>query len=471
MNKDIPLGLSFDDVLIVPGYSKVVTRKLIDLKTNFSKNIRLNIPVVSANMDTVTESPMAIAMAREGGIGIIHRFMPLEKQINEVHKVKRSEALVISDPVTVSPNIGLAELRHILAIHEISSVLVTDKENILKGIVTARDIRFCNGGSLKVSDIMTPRAKLVTADPNIKKEEAISILEKYKIEKIPLVDKKGVVQGLITAADFTKTSKHTRAAKDRRGRLLVGAAIGVNDGEDRAAKLVKVGVDALVVDIAHGHHRGVIRLIKALKKKYENVDIIAGNVATAAGVEDLAKAGADAVKVGIGPGRACSTRIVAGAGVPQFSAVKECVRVGKRLGVPVIADGGIKNSGDLAKIIGAGASTAMIGSLFSGTKESPGEYFIEDGVAFKIYRGLASLDASLDRSLLEADTARRERAAEGISTRVAYRGDVAVIIKMLIDGLQSGMSYSGASDIQQFWHKVKFVRITEAGMRESRPRP
>lgn len=470
MEKDFNLALALDDVLIVPQYSQIVTRKLVDLKTKFSRNISLSIPIVSANMDTVTESAMAIAMAREGGIGIIHRFMSIEQEVNEVHKVKKAETLVVNDPVTVSRDSVLSEILEIMKANGVSSILITDENGILEGIITARDIRFRVDMHKRASEIMTPKGKLITASPDIKKEEVVGIFDKYKIEKLPLIDKDGKLRGLITAADFTKESKYRRAAKDSRGRLVVGAAIGVKDGEERAEKLIKAGADVLVIDIAHGHHHSTIELLINLKKKYPGTDVVAGNIATAEGVDDLAKAGADAIKVGIGPGKACSTRVISGAGMPQFTAVIECSRAAKKYNIPVIADGGIKNSGDLAKVIGAGAATVMIGSLLAGTKESPGDYYIEDGVAYKIYRGLASKAASMDRAFQEQNLDRQERAAEGISTTVAYKGDVALISRTLIDGLQSGMSYSGAENIVDFQNKVKFVRITSAGFNEGLPR-
>ena len=455
------LGLTFDDVLLVPKFSKISSRKLINLHTNFSRNIKLNIPIVSANMDTVTESGMAIAMAAAGGIGIIHRFMDIDQQVNQVRRVKRSEGLVISDPITVSKEVGLADALKIMENSHTTSLLVCGENNLLEGILTARDIRFKTDMNLKVSDLMTPRKSLITAPENTNQKNALEILDKNKIEKLPLVDKKGRLVGLITSKDFLKLRGGQNSAKDKHGRLLVGAAVGVKDGMERAKKLVVAGVDALVIDIAHGHHERSINLLKSLKKEFKSVDIVAGNVATSAGTKDLIIAGADAVKVGIGPGAACSTRIVAGAGVPQISAILECSEIGRKHNIPIIADGGIKNSGDLAKAIAAGGSTAMVGNLFGGTKESPGEYFIENGAAFKIYRGLASREASPDR----------DRAPEGISTKVSYKGEVKNILGLLIDGLQSGMSYSGADSIKKFWQQSEFIRITDAGMRESLPRP
>ncbi len=470
MSKDIPLGLSFDDILLVPQYSKISSRRTINLTTNFSRNLKLNIPIVSANMDTVTESTMAIAIAREGGMGIIHRFIPLDIQVAEVQKVKRAENLIISDPITIKKEAKLKDVLLLMAEHGINGILVVNEKGFLEGIITSRDVRFRNDLDNSVEKIMTPRSKLITANISIKSEEAIEILSKYKIEKLPLIDKKGILQGLITASDFAKVNKHQLSAKDKKGRLLVGAAIGVKDGLERADKLIKVGVDALVIDIAHGHHKTCIDLVRDLKKRYKNTDIIAGNVATAEGTKDLILAGTDAVKVGIGPGAVCSTRVVAGAGVPQVTAILESSKLARKYDVPIIADGGIRNSGDLAKAVAAGASSVMIGNLFAGTKESPGEYFIEDGAAVKIYRGLASRDSSIDRNTLEKNAERRERAPEGVSTRVSYRGEVKKIIQNLIDGFQSGMSYSGAENIKEFWKKVKFIRMTEAGMKESQPR-
>lgn len=467
----IPLGLGFDDVLLVPQYSRVVTRKRINLQTRLSRSLLLNIPIVSANMDTVTESKMAIALARSGGIGIIHRFMSIDDQVEHVLRVKRAETLVITEPLCIKKEALLDEAIDLMKKRDVRGLLVTDDNAILEGIVTARDVRFRNDREVTIQEIMTPRERLITAQPGISKEAVLDIFNKHKIEKIPLIDERGILKGLITAADFFKMGKYRQSAKDVQGRLLVGAAIGVKDGIERSARLVRAGVDVLVIDIAHGHHETVMVLLKELKKSHPHIDVIAGNVATAQATNDLIQAGADGVKVGIGPGQACSTRIVAGAGVPQFTAVREASRVARSHGVPIIADGGIKNSGDLAKIIGVGASTAMIGGLFAGTKESPGNYFFEDGVAFKTYRGLASREASIDRAQTEPDLNREDRAAEGISTKVAYRGDVARVIRMLTDGLQSGMSYSGAETIDEFWNRAQFIRVTEAGIREGKPRP
>jgi IMP dehydrogenase len=470
-NQSFRLALSYDDVLLVPHYSDIPSRKQIDLSTAFSRRIRLNVPVVSANMDTVTGAEMAIHMARAGGMGIIHRFQTAEEEADEVRRVKRAESLFIHDPITIGKNAMLREALALMALNHVTGVIVVSDDRIIEGILTARDIRFKTNTSVLVKELMTPKEKVITALNTITSEEALKILDKNKIEKLPLVDENGKLSGLITATDYKKTKESPRASKDKRGRLLVGAAIGVKDGMERAELLVKAGVDALVIDIAHGHHISCVELVKKLKKKFPAVDIVAGNVATAEGTLALIKAGADAIKVGIGPGAACSTRIVAGSGVPQFTAVMDCALVANKLKIPIIADGGIKNSGDLAKAIGAGAGSVMIGNLFSGSKESPGEYYIEGGEAFKIYRGLASRDASIDMVLRgDKDVARQERAPEGIGYRVTFKGEVRKILQGLIDGLQSGMSYTGAREIQEFWKKAEFVQITGEGMKESKPR-
>lgn len=466
-----PLALAYDDVLLVPHYSDIPSRKIIDLRTQFSRRIWLNIPVVSANMDTVTGAKMAIRMAREGGIGIIHRFQTAEEEADEVRRVKRAENIFIHDPFTISKNATLKDAMLIRRENGITGMIVVSENNEIEGILTDRDIRFQTDMETPVSKIMTPKEKLVTAPENIHIEEARKLLDKHKIEKLPLVDKHGKLAGLITSADYKKMHDSPRASKDKSGRLLVGAAIGVKDGMSRAELLVQAGADVLVIDIAHGHHKKCIDLTKELKKKFPSVDIVAGNVATAEGTQDLINAGADAIKVGIGPGAACSTRIVAGAGVPQLTAVMNCVEVAKKHKIPIIADGGIKNSGDLAKALAAGANTAMIGNLLSGTKESPGEYYIESGAAFKMYRGLASRDASADQVARGTDTVeRQERAPEGIGYRVTFKGEAKKILNQLLDGLQSGMSYTGATSLKEFAQKAEFVRISDAGRMESEPR-
>ena len=462
-------GLTFDDVLIIPKYSDIFSRKTINVRTRFSRRIELNAPIVSANMDTVTESEMAIAMALEGGIGIIHRFMTLERQVEEIKRVKRAENILITDPVTISKNATFGEALEIMKKNSITGLIVCDEKNFIDGILTSRDIRFQRNLNVKVAEIMTPREKLVTAPKGVSLERAIEILDKHKVEKLPLVDRSGKLAGLITASDFMKLSKHQNAAKDKKGRFLAGAAIGVKDGMERTKQLVEAGADVLVIDIAHGHHKSAIDLLKYLKKRFPKTDVVAGNIATANGAKDLIKAGADAIKVGIGPGAACSTRIVAGAGMPQLTAILETKSVAGD--VPIIADGGIKNSGDASKAIAAGASTVMIGNLLAGTKESPGEYFIENGAAIKIYRGLASRETSLDREIIEKNTERQHREPEGISMKVPYKGETKKVISALVDGLQSGMSYVGARNIKEFWKKAEFVKISESGYRESLPRP
>jgi len=466
-----PLAISYDDVLLVPHYSDIPSRKMIDLKTMFSRRIELNIPIASANMDTVTGSQMAIRMAREGGIGIIHRFQTAEEEADEVRRVKRAENILIQDPITISKTATLREALSVCAKNGITGMIVVSENNTIEGILTNRDIRFQTDLEIPISKIMTPKEKLVTAPENIRIEDAKKLLDKHKIEKLPLTDKNGKLVGLITSADYKKMKDSPLASKDKKGRLLVGAAVGVKDGVERAELLVKAGVDVLVIDIAHGHHKKTIELTKQLKKKFPNTDVVAGNVATAEGTLDLIKAGADAIKVGIGPGAACSTRIVAGSGVPQLTAVLACVETAKKFKIPVIADGGIKTSGDLAKALAAGASTVMIGNLLSGTKESPGEYYIESGAAFKMYRGLASRDASADQVSRGNDSIeRQERAPEGIGYRVTFKGEAKKILHGLLDGLQSGMSYTGARNLKEFEKKAEFVRITPAGMQESQPR-
>lgn len=476
--EEFQLGLSYDDVLLVPQYSDIPSRKLIDCSTQFSKRISLHTPIVSANMDTVTESRMAIAMAHAGGIGVIHRFLTIDEEAAAVKKVKRAQNVVIDDPVTIEGGATLGAALEVMRANGITGVLVCDREKNIQGILTSRDVRFKKDLSAKIKTLMTPRAKLVTAPKGITPEKALALLDAYKIEKLPLMDKRGKLTGLITATDFKKMQEFKNAACDKDGQLLVAAAVGVKDGESRARALVGAGVDALIIDIAHGHHTLCAALTRTLKKRLPNVDVIAGNIATPEAAQDLIKSGADALKVGIGPGAACSTRIVAGAGVPQFSAIRAIAGVARKTKTPIIADGGVKNSGDVAKAIGAGANTVMIGNLFSGSFESPGEYYIEDGAAFKIFRGMASRDASFDRPNLSAGSGqgkeslneRIDRAPEGISFRVTYKGEVQKILAVLIDGLQSGMSYSGARTIREFWRKAQFIRMTEAGFKESAPR-
>jgi IMP dehydrogenase len=460
-------GLTFDDILLLPAKSNILPRD-VDVSTNLSRSIKINIPLSSSAMDTVTEAQMAIAMAREGGIGIIHRAMTAERQAIEVDKVKKSESGMIIDPITVSPDAPISEAMGLMERYKISGVPVT-VEGQLVGILTNRDLRFETNFSKKVSDVMT-KERLITAPVGTDLDKAKELLHKYKIEKLPIVDKDFRLKGLITIKDIEKRRKYPNACKDQLGRLRVGAAVGV--GEDalyRAELLVKSGVDVIVIDTAHGHTKAVIETLKRLKKKI-SVDIIAGNVATAEGAIDLIKAGADAIKVGIGPGSICTTRIVAGAGVPQITAIMECYKVAKRYNVPVIADGGIKYSGDITKALAAGAHSVMIGSLFAGTDESPGEIVLYQGRSYKVYRGMGSLSVmeqgARDRYMQEGVEVSK-LVPEGVEGRVPYKGPLSQSVTQLIGGLRSGMGYCGCKNLKELREKARFIRITNAGLRES----
>ncbi|MEK7566728.1 MAG: IMP dehydrogenase [Patescibacteria group bacterium] len=470
-------GLTFDDVLLIPKKSRVFSRKDVSLKIQFSRNIELSTPIVSANMDTVTESRMARFLAEAGGIGIIHRFLSIEQEVEEVKKVKRAENIVIDDPYTIYPHQTIAEARKIMGGDSVSGLLVVDEKKRLLGIITLRDILFENDDAKNVSEVMTK--KVITAPVNISSSKAKEILHKYRIEKLPLVSKNGVVKGLITSKDILKKSQNSITSKDKKGRLLVGAAIGVKDDAlARTKSLLDAGADAIVIDIAHGHNIRAMETVKILKKKFRGIEIIAGNVATAEGTIDLIKAGADAVKVGIGPGAACTTRVVTGVGVPQLTAIMDSVRAASKFGVPIIADGGVKNSGDFSKALAAGASSVMIGSLFAGTDEAPGEYIIEDGVAYKLYRGMASRDAAQDKIKLDASTGLStgggadgfSRSPEGKAGRVTYRGSAKNVIGDLIGGLRSSMSYLGAKNIKEFSQNAEFIKITPASFKEGQAR-
>ncbi|QCI28028.1 IMP dehydrogenase [Caminibacter pacificus] len=460
-------ALTFEDVLLVPKYSNVLPKE-VDLKTKFTRNVELNIPIVSAAMDTVTEARAAIAIARLGGIGVIHKNMDIATQAKEVEKVKKSESGIIIDPVKVFPDDTIAKALDIMATYKISGVPVVDKNGKLVGILTNRDLRFAKNYSKKVKELMTPMP-LVTAKEGITLEEAEDILHEHKIEKLPIVDDEGYLKGLITIKDIQKKKEYPNANKDKFGRLRVAAAVGVGNGIERAAALVGAGVDVIVVDSAHGHSQGILDLVKAIKERFD-VDVVAGNVATAEATRDLIKAGADAVKVGIGPGSICTTRIVAGVGVPQISAIDECAAEAKKHGVPVIADGGIKYSGDIAKALAVGASSVMIGSLLAGTEESPGETIMYQGRQYKSYRGMGSIGAmqkgSNDRYFQEG-TAADKLVPEGIEGMVPYRGKVADVIHQLIGGLRASMGYCGAKDIPTFQEVAEFVEITSAGLKES----
>ena len=459
---------TFDDVLLVPNKSDVLPRE-VSLKTQLTKKIELNIPLMSAGMDTVTESKMAIAMAREGGIGIIHKNMSLEQQAKEVDKVKRQENGVITDPIFLTPDHTLQDAEDLMAQYRISGVPIT-VDGKLVGILTNRDTTFETDYSKKISEVMT-KDNLVTAPENTSVEEAKELLKKHKIEKLPLVDKDGNLKGLITIKDIEKTKAYPNAAKDSKGRLLCGAAIGItNDMLDRAKALVEAKVDVVVLDSAHGHSEGVMSAVKKLKAAYPELQVIAGNVADAGATEDLIKAGADCVKVGIGPGSICTTRVVAGVGVPQLTAVMDCAEVGRKYGIPVIADGGLKYSGDIVKALAAGASVAMMGSLFAGCEEAPGELEIYQGRSYKVYRGMGSLAAmacgSKDRYFQEGA---KKLVPEGVEGRKAYKGAVADTIYQLVGGIRAGMGYCGSRTLDELFEKARFVVQTSAGLRESHP--
>ena len=464
-------GLTYDDVLIVPKRSRVNSRKDISLRTKLTNNIFLNIPVVSANMDTVTESKMAIAMAKAGGIGFIHRFLTIQEQVKEVIKVKRFENIVVENPYTLPKFITVEEAKEFLKDYNISSILVADSNNYIEGIVTNRDFMFAQK-TQKLSEIMTPKSRLITSNVGISIEEAKKILYENRLEKLPLINNEGVIKGLITSKDILEIQKFPYACKDEKGRLRVGAAIGVKENDiERAKELVKAGADVIVVDIAHGHSDLAINMIQKLKKEFLQIEVVAGNVATPEGVEDLINAGADCVKVGVGPGALCTTRIVTGSGYPQLSALIECAKVAKKYNIPLNADGGIRSSGDIAKALATGAQTVMIGSMLSGTEESPGDFIVKNGIKYKIYRGMASLNAATDRRKIDSKDKINinDIVPEGVETMVPYKGSAQDLLKQLIGGLLSGISYGGSSNIEEFQEKAEFVRITDAGMKESKP--
>ena len=458
-------GITFDDVLLVPKKSSVNSRKNISVKTRLTKNIELNNPIVSSNMDTVTESEMAIAMARNGGIGIIHRFNSIEEQVKMVEEVKRAEGLIIRDPYCVNLVTSLEDIKSLMKSKKVHSLLVSERGQ-LQGIITSRDIRFYKNGNT-AQEIMTPREKLIVGKPDISFEEATELLDKNRIEKLPLVDPDNNIKGLITSKDILNQINRPHASLDGHGRLLVGAAIGVKDYLERAESLVAVDVDVLVIDIAHGHSDLAINTLKTLKEKFE-VDVIVGNVATVEGTEALIRAGADGVKVGVGPGSICITRIVTGSGVPQLTAVLNSATVAKKYNVPIIADGGIRNSGDVTKALAAGASTVMLGSVLAGTDESPGDLLTKDGRRVKIIRGMAGYGANMSKR--ERENVRSEVfdiVPEGVEGMVPYRGSVKDIIKQLVGGLQSGISYCGATNIYEMQSNAEFIRVTGSGKKES----
>ncbi len=459
-------ALTFEDILLVPKYSEILPKE-VDITTKLTKNIDLNIPVISAAMDTVTEYRAAIKLARLGGIGIIHKNMDITTQAKMVKIVKKSESGVILEPIFLNPRSTVKDALELMAEYRISGFPVVDEDKKLVGILTNRDLRFENDNSKLVKDVMT-KAPLITAPKGITLDEAEKIFHKHKIEKLPIVDEKGELNGLITIKDLKKRKEYPTSNKDRFGRLRVGAAIGVNQ-IDRAKALVEAGVDVLVLDSAHGHSKGIIETLKAIKSKFD-VDVIAGNIATAEAARDLIDAGADAIKVGIGPGSICTTRIVAGVGVPQITAIEETSAVGREFGIPVIADGGIKYSGDVAKALAVGANSVMIGSLLAGTEESPGELVMYQGRQYKNYRGMGSIGAmqkgSTDRYFQEG-TATEKLVPEGIEGRVPYRGKMKGVIHQLIGGLRSSMGYVGAKDIKDYQEKAEFVKITSSGLKES----
>lgn len=463
-------GLTFDDVLLVPAKSEVHPRE-VDVSTELTTRIRINIPLVSAAMDTVTEARLAIALAREGGIGIVHRAFSGERQAAEVDKVKKSESGMIVDPITVRPSQKIHEALAIMERYRISGVPVTDEEGRLQGILTNRDLRFETKLDLAISGVMT-RDRLVTAPVGTSLEEAKEILHQHRIEKLPVVDEQFRLKGLITIKDIEKRRKYPHACKDSLGRLRVGAAVGVEeDAEARVPLLVKAGVDVLVVDTAHGHSQPVIETVRWIKRNHPQVEVIAGNVATAAGAEDMVESGVDGIKVGIGPGSICTTRVVAGAGIPQITGIAACAAVTKRSGIPIISDGGVKYSGDITKAIAAGANAVMIGGLFAGTEESPGETVIYQGRSYKVYRGMGSIGAmqrgGRDRYFQEEEAEEGKLVPEGIEGRVPYRGTLAANVFQMMGGLKAGMGYCGCRSVEELRQNGRFIKITNAGLRES----
>lgn len=480
MNAFPAIALSYDDVLLVPQRSPIASRGDVDTTGRFTRTITLRAPVVSANMDTVTEAPMAVALARAGGIGVIHRFLTIDEQVREVARVKRAEALVIEDPFTIPPDLSLGAAIDEMAARGASGLVIVDGERRPIGILTRRDTLLREDRSVGVTTVMTPRERLITAQTGIDEDTAAAMLRDHRIEKLPLVDEEGRLAGLITMRDLLQRKERPFATKDERGRLAVAAAIGVRDDHlERARALVEAGADALVLDIAHGHMEQAMAAVGAVRDVTGATDIVAGNVATAEGARDLIAAGADAIKVGVGPGSVCSTRVVAGVGVPQFTAVQECATVCREAGVPVIADGGIRAGGDVAKAIGAGADTVMIGNLLAGTTESPGTVVNRGGTRVKVFRGMASAGAAAARRALDGDArqviARGDQTEfspvvpEGVEAVVPLRGSAESVVNELIGGLRSGMSYSNAGTIVEMQERARFVQITAAGLKESHP--
>ena len=466
-------GLTFDDVLLVPKYSDITSRSQTNLSTKLSRNISINIPFVSANMDTVTESSMAVTMARAGGIGILHRFLTIQEQANEVLKVKRAGSVIIENPYTINQDKTVQDAIDEAEEKEVSGLLVVDSNSKLVGIVTDRDLLFEKNASHLLKDVMTK--DLVTAKPGISLEEAKETLHNNRIEKLPIVDDSGLITGLITSKDITNIEDYPSASKDKKGRPLVGAAVGVKgDFLERTEALLDAGTDVLVVDIAHGHSENAISTVKNIKKAFPDCELIAGNIATAQGAEDLIKAGVDAVKVGVGSGSICITRVITGSGVPQLTAVMDCAKIGRDHDIPIISDGGTRTSGDATKALAAGASSVMVGSMLGGTDESPGTVLTKNGKRFKVYRGMASLGASLGRKSKETgsvsfDDDLNDYVAEGVEAMVPYKGTVTDILKQLTGGVRSGSSYCGAHTIPQMQENAEFIKMSRAGFAESQP--
>ena len=465
-------GLTFDDVLLVPKYSDITSRSQTNLSTKLSRNISINIPFVSANMDTITESSMAVTMARAGGIGIVHRFLSIQEQANEVLKVKRSGSVIIENPYSVSSDKSIQDALDYAEDKEISGLLVVDSNSKLIGIVTERDLLFANPHD-HIHDVMTK--DVVTAKLGVTLDEAKNILHKHRIEKLPIIDDSGIIRGLITSKDITNNADYPNSSKDKKGRPLVGAAVGVKgDFLERSESLLEAGADVLVVDIAHGHSENAISTIRNIKKAFPNCELIAGNIATAQGAKDLIKAGVDAVKVGVGSGSICITRVITGSGVPQLTAVMDCAKISKDHDIPIISDGGTRTSGDATKALAAGASSVMVGSMLGGTDESPGTVLTKNGKRFKVYRGMASLAASIGRKSKETgsvsfDDDLNDYVAEGVEAMVPYKGTVSDILKQLTGGVRSGLSYCGAHTIPQMQDNAEFIKMSRAGFAESQP--
>ena len=471
---EIREGLTFDDVLLVPKFSDISSRSQTDLSTKLSRNISLNIPLISANMDTVTEAPMAVIMAREGGIGIIHRFLTIDEEVDQVLKVKRSGSVMIENPYTIQPEQSIQNALNLMNEKGVSGLLVTNTDSTLAGILTERDVLFESPNSSQlVMDLMTK--DVITAHAGIEIEQAKLVLKNNRIEKLPLVDENNHVKGLITSQDIADLEKYPDASKDKKGRPLVGAAVGVKgDFMERTEALIEAETDVLVVDIAHGHSENAINTVKNIKKAFPECELIAGNVATSKGTEDLIKAGVDAVKVGVGSGSICITRVITGSGVPQLTAVLDCAKIGKKHDIPIISDGGTRTSGDATKALAAGASSIMVGSILGGTDESPGSTITKNGKRFKIYRGMASLGASIGRKSKETGTFDltedlNDYVAEGVEAMVPYKGSVNDLIIQITGGIRSGLSYCGAHNIKQMHENAEFIKMSRAGFAESQP--